>query len=399
MRIKEQEPTIPKLPAWLLVRVSSPACGFWNMVAVCFPETCFYLCSLYMKFKTEVSVPTGVLHLQPGDGAVLIGSCFSEGIGSRLQGLKFRCAVNPFGVLYNPGSIAGALELLLSSPAERARAVEASLFRWPAEGEAGLWHSRLFSGTFSNPKRQAALDACMESVERAAALIRSTKCAALLITFGTPMAYIYKDTATVAANCHGVPASEFSTEWYSASRTAALFLPLLERIWQELNEELKVVFTVSPYRYAAYGFHRSAIGKAELLLAVDAIEKAFPGRCIYFPAFEILTDELRDYRFYAPDMLHPSPQAVDYIFEKFCSFALSPAATDFATQWKGIEKFLLHHPLHPENTASRKAAARGQMERINRLAAAYPSVDFNAERKRLEEIINQSIETPPDYEI
>lgn len=352
-----------------------------------------------MKFKTEVSVPTGMLDLQPGDGAVLIGSCFSEGIGSRLQGLKFRCAVNPFGVLYNPGSIAGALELLLSSPAERARTVEDSLFRWPANGEAGLWHSRLFSGTFSSPKRQAALGACMESIERAATLLRSPKCTALLLTFGTPMAYIYKDTSTVAANCHGVPAAAFTTEWYSAACTAALFSPLLERIWQELNLGLKVVFTVSPYRYAAYGFHRSAIGKAELLLAVDAIEKAFPGHCMYFPAFEILTDELRDYRFYAPDMLHPSPQAVDYIFEKFCSFALSPAATDFATQWKSIEKFLLHRPLHPENIESRRAAARGQMERMNRLATSYPSVDFTAERKKLEEIMNQSRETPPNYEI
>lgn len=362
-----------------------------------FPESCFYLCN-HMDFKTEVSVPAGVLDLQPGDGAVLIGSCFSEGIGTRLQGLKFRCAVNPFGVLYNPASIAGALELLLSSPSQRKNAVEASLFRWPADGEAeaAIWHSRLFSGTFSRPRRQEALDACMESVERAAALLRSRQCAALLITFGTPLAYIYKDTATVAANCHGLPADEFATEWYSAARTATLLQPLIERIWRKLNPGLKIVFTVSPYRYAAYGFHRSALGKAELLLAVDAMEKAFPGRCIYFPAFEILTDELRDYRFYAPDMLHPSPQAVDYIFEKFCAFALSPAATDFAREWAGIEKFLLHRPLHPENVAPRRAAARRQLERMERLAKAYPSVDFASERARLEEIIkNQSPEIPP----
>lgn len=358
-----------------------------------------------MDFKTEVSVPTGVLNLHPGDGVVLIGSCFSEGIGFRLQELKFRCAVNPFGVLYNPASIAGALELLLSPSSQRKTAVETSLFRWPADGddgeaEAALWHSRLFSGAFSHPRRQAALDACMESVERAAALMRSRECAAVLITFGTPMAYIYKDTSTVAANCHGLPAGEFATEWCSAARAAALLRPLIERIGQELNPRLRIVFTVSPYRYAAYGFHRSAVGKADLLLAVDALEKAFPGQCTYFPAFEILTDELRDYRFYAPDMLHPSPQAVDYIFEKFCAFALSPAAMDFAREWAGIEKFLLHRPLHPENAAPRRVAARRQLERIERLAIAYPSIDFTPERTRLEEIINNQFpETPRNHEI
>lgn len=152
------------------------------------------------------------------------------------------------------------------------------------------------------------------------------------------------------------------------------------------NPSLQIVFTVSPYRYAKYGFHGSRLGKAVLLLAVDGICRAHEGRCFYFPAYEIVLDELRDYRFYAADMLHPSEVAVGYIWERFSEVCFPVETRSFMAEWEAVAKALSHRPLHPESAAYRDFL-RQTMLKMERLTEKYPKLADTTEYGRLKDLL------------
>ena len=288
---------------------------------------------LHMDFRTIVPLPTESLTIGPATHALVLGSCFAEHVGERLRTAlgPEQCCVNPFGVLYNPKSIALALESLLDSPAP---SEDFPIF----EGRDGLFHSWLHSTHYSARTREECRERCLASLAEARRVLE--KADLLVVTFGTSRYYIVDDT-TVVANCHKELATRFTEHDCTVDEIVATWTPLLERL-RRLRPNLQVVFTVSPYRYRKYGFHASQLAKARLLLAVEELSHS----ALFFPAYEIVLDELRDYRFYNPDMLHPSEQAVDYIWERFREWAFTPEMNALYQQRIKEQKAQNHHANH-----------------------------------------------------
>ena len=278
--------------------------------------------SQFPLFRTPVELPDSHPILSASTRVVLLGSCFAIHMGDRLSvdlG-NGQCCVNPFGVLYNPRSIFGALLLLMAEEEEMDRCLQDALF----EGRDGLWHSWLFSTQFSHPTAEGALRLMRKSVAQARGMLfghgegECKEPAMLVLTFGTDHHYRLNEGegGRVVANCHKESAARFREIDDEVGTLEAEF----EHMFGELlrhSPSIKLVLTVSPYRYRKYGFHESQLSKARLLLLCNAACKAHPQSVHYFPAYEILNDELRDYRFYDADMLHPSAQAVTYIAERF----------------------------------------------------------------------------------
>ena len=243
---------------------------------------------------TKVAIPVSKTKIGYNDKILLLGSCFADNIGERFSEHYFQTTINPFGTLYNPASIFTSL-----SPVDRQE--------WPVVLHNGLWHSMVHHGNFSHPDKNELLRRCEESwvVMRNALQEAST----IIVTFGT--SWVYEREGMVVANCHKLPAKEFVRR--------RLTVDDIVQTWQTLIEQMPdkhLIFTVSPIRHIKDGLHENQISKAILLQAVDCLvsnNKAVS----YFPSYEIMLDELRDYRFYADDMLHPSSLAVDYIWQRF----------------------------------------------------------------------------------
>lgn len=297
-----------------------------------------------MEFRTRVELPAGGPRLSPRSRCLWIGSCFAEHIGCRLPRLQTAqgipsVMVNPFGVLYNPESIRLGLETLLENFFD-----EKYLFR----GKDGLWHSWLHNGEFSAEEKADCLNRILCHLQPAARLLRQTD--VLFVTFGTARVYGLRDGGFVVGNCHREPAAAFTERDLSVEEIVRTWLPLLRHL-HRINPSLQVVFTVSPYRYAKYGMHGSQLSKAALLLSADRLVCAGGKDGLpvshYFPAYEIILDELRDYRFFGPDMLHPSETAIGYVWERFRDWTFTPEMHQCTEEWQRLDNARRHRPLHP----------------------------------------------------
>lgn len=321
-----------------------------------------------MDFRIKTELPAEGPRLRPESRLMLLGSCFAENVGRRMAGAGMRAEVNPFGVLYNPESLRLALTALLDGlPGD-------DVF---FEGRDGLWHSWLHSGAFSAPTREACRRVVAERLDAAARALRQTD--VLFVTFGTADVYTLADGRPVA-NCHREPPATFGLRRLTVDETVAAWIPLLARL-REANGKLQVVMTVSPYRYAKLGLHGSQLTKAVLLLATDEICRQ-AGECFYFPAYEIVTDELRDYRFYDRDMLHPSAQAVDYVWERLAGWCFEPSLLSFMAEREALDRDLSHRPLHP-GSAAHLQFLRAASARLERLAENRPWLDLAERREEL----------------
>ena len=288
-----------------------------------------------MKLSTEIDFPKSNLNIDYQSNLLLMGSCFVNNIGSKLQNATFLTFINPFGVLYNPLSIAFALETLMSNK----EFVEDDLFL-----QASLWSSFSHSSLFSATSQEETLQNINSRLIAARDFLKSTDL--LVITMGTAWIYELKQTKEVVANCHKVPADQFDRRRLGVDEIVEKLSSVFKRLWVT-HPALKILLTVSPIRHWKDGAHENTLSKATLHLAIDKLRKEFAA-IDYFPAYELMIDELRDYRFYASDMLHPSEIAVDYIWNKF-------QQTYFTTETKSlvnrIEKFktmLNHRPLHQD---------------------------------------------------
>ena len=336
-----------------------------------------------MKFKTELEIKKAGFSLKAGDGILLLGSCFSDEVGQKLREDRFNCICNPFGVLYNPLSILNGLKIIAhaainGSPDEDFLA--SRLFCNNA-----IWHSWLHSSNFSSCEKKDLEENIYNSLSQAADVLKHATL--LVITFGTNRVY-FRDKGSGAfavANCHKQPASEFTVKDLDPQEIISSYDEVLESVFQ-INPGINVLFTISPYRYIKYGLHGSNLGKAVLMLAVDGIVNHHKGKCHYFPSFEILNDELRDYRFYAEDMLHPSKQTVDYIYEKFAEYAFSATATEFVRQWTPIYKTLLHRPLFPQS-AQYKTLITSTKEKLTKLSKDFPCVKLDKDIEQTNRIL------------
>ena len=261
----------------------------------------------------------------------MVGSCFSDEIGAQMKQRNLHVTCNPFGTLYNPLSIVNALQMK-----EVPELVE----------HEGLWHSMAHHGSFSRASREEAEQAVRESVETMQqALAEAT---VVIVTFGTAWVYEMKGEGLpvtgygVVGNCHKLPESCFTRRRLSVEEIVEAWRPILERY-----PDKHWLFTVSPIRHIKDGLHENQLSKATLLLALEEL-RTQNSDVSYFPSYEIMLDELRDYRFYADDLVHPSSLAVNYIWERFVDcFCTNPTKNELNIQYKRWQ-FAHHRPLHPE---------------------------------------------------
>lgn len=251
-----------------------------------------------MDFRTIVDIQRPTFEIQPRERMLFVGSCFADKLGKRFTDEGFPTVVNPYGVMYNPASILHTVSMFC--------------------------------------------DTELKKRSKSSRFIPSTA----FFTLGTNHVYIEKATGEIVDNCHKRPQKLFQEELLSIDDSYAYLCKSVDKLL-ELNENINIVVTVSPIRYRKYGYHGSQLSKAVLLLAADRLAKDH--NAYYFPAYEIVNDELRDYRFYADDMLHPSQLAVEYIWERFTENCFSKSSMEYLREYKPIKEALGHRPFHPES--------------------------------------------------
>ena len=277
-----------------------------------------------MKFRTSVDIPKSSFSIDPFARMLFVGSCFADNMGKKFTAEKFNTLVNPYGVMYNPASVYHTIQRISFVPDYA------------------------------------------------------------ILTLGTNRVYILKETNEIVDNCRKQPQNLFREEQLSIEECVNYLSLAIDRLI-ELNKDIKIIVTVSPIRYAKYGFHGSQLSKATLLLASQQLLERYPDRVEYFPAYEIVNDELRDYRFYAADMLHPTEQAVDYIWERFSDTYFSPSTTDFIAEWRPLKQALAHKVLDATSNDFIKFK-QSSIEKLNSIAEKYPLLDVTNELQHFESL-------------
>ena len=267
-----------------------------------------------MQFRTQVKIPPYPFSIPPCAKMLFVGSCFAQSMGERFLAEKFRATVNPYGVMYNPASILHTV-------------------------------SR-----------------CESSADFA------------VLTLGTNHVYRLKETDEIVDNCQKRPQSLFREEVLSIDECVGFLSQAVDTLVMR-NPDIKVIITVSPIRYAKYGFHESQLSKAVLLLSANEMEKRYAGKVFYFPAYEIVNDELRDYRFYASDMLHPSEQAVEYVWECFSASLFGADTLQFLKEWQPIREAINHRPFNPDSDAY-KEFVNNTLVKVRALKQKYTDLEL-----------------------
>ena len=290
-----------------------------------------------MVFRTPVDIPEPPFKILPCEPLLFVGSCFADNIGQRFREEGFPVTVNPVGTMYNPASVLHTIE----------RITQRELPPSPAPPSASLLPS------------PAAVSTDFTAVP--ASLV--------FLTLGTNHIYRLKETGAIVDNCEKRPQSLFTEEILSVDECATYLSQTIDTL-RQWNPDVRIVFTVSPIRYRKYGYHESQLSKATLLLAVEEFRDHPCSSVAYFPAYEIMMDELRDYHFYAPDMLHPSQQAVEYLWERLVDTMFSDAAKAFLDEWRPLKQILAHKPFNPDSEEYR-ALIDKTMLKVNELRKKY----------------------------
>ena len=274
-----------------------------------------------MKLQTLVDIAPSPWKIGYDDQILLLGSCFADEIGDQMAQRYLQVTCNPFGTLYNPLSIAQALNL------------QSSISNLQLINHDGLWHSMAHHGSFSRPTKEEAEQAVRASIDTMQqALAEAT---VIIVTFGT--AWVYEMSGAIIANCHKLPENRFTRRRLSVDEIVAAWRPILDRY-----PDKHWLFTVSPIRHIRDGLHENQLSKATLLQAIECLT----AEAVYFPSFEIMLDELRDYRFYADDLVHPSNLAVNYIWERFVDTFCTPSTRNELILQHKRWKHDHHIPLH-----------------------------------------------------
>ncbi|MDD7302933.1 MAG: GSCFA domain-containing protein [Prevotellaceae bacterium] len=283
-------------------------------------------------FRTPVTLPTPVKHFGVKHRYVFLGSCFAQHIGNRFVENRLSCLANPVGALYNPESIV--------------RVITAEDAGETVLGPMG-WHTWLMDTQHTRPSADEARQDAVSTLNDLRQAIQ--KADHLVITLGTTHTYKLLKDSSVVANCHKHPAREFHEHDLSLLDTISCLERLM--LWLgENNKDCVITFSVSPYRYAKYGFHENQLSKATLLLAIHHLQQSFPSRIQYFPAYELMMDELRDYRFYDTDMLHPAAVAIDYIWQRLHEWMTSDLL-DYLRRSAPLVRAEKHRPLDASSAA------------------------------------------------
>ena len=319
------------------------------------------------RFRTTIPLPANNLSIDYQDKILCIGSCFTENIGQRLVQYKFPTILNPFGILYNPLSISRSLEILLSEDSYQPNDL---IFH------NDLWHSMDHHGSFSNPDQNTTLTNINTTLLKAKQFLQSTN--RLILTFGTANVFIHKSTNKIVANCHKISNKEFERRKISVTTITEALLPVLKKLKTEIPK-LEVILTVSPVRHIRDGLIENQRSKGTLLLAIEGITQS-NSFVHYFPSYELMMDDLRDYRFFEKDMVHPNEIAIDYIWEYFQKSYFSTATKDILNQVQKIVAASQHRPFHSQ-TDAHQHFLRKQLEKIERLSQQFPFLQLRQEQE------------------
>ena len=319
-----------------------------------------------MQFTTKIHVKESCFPINYDSEILLIGSCFAENMGDKFQYFKFQSFVNPFGIIFNPVS----LEKLIRRSVENRKFTENDIFC-----HKDLWHCVEVHSELSNPDKETFLNnlnSMLELTHRQ--IVTVTHC---IITLGTSWVYRNIESKQIVANCHKVPQKEFTKELLSIHLIEESLESIIS-LMHSVNPNCKFIFTISPVRHIKDGFTENTLSKAHLIAAIHKTINHHTSPISYFPSYEIMMDELRDYRFYAEDMLHPSQTAIDYIWIKFFENYISESEFGLMNEICSIQKGLKHRPFNP-NTASHQKFLVDLKTKMTTIEKKLPFISFESE--------------------
>jgi hypothetical protein len=318
------------------------------------------------SFRTEITLNQYPFNIQHDEKVMLIGSCFSDNIGAELTRLKFPVLQNPFGVLYNPKSIAGNLDAAITNQQEQHDRIFHHNYKW---------HSFNFHGSFSSENKNDLLNNISDRISQTHKFLKEATF--LFVTFGT--AWIFEDIKDqkIVANCHKLPAKSFKRRRLGIEEIVNDWNSLIQEI-KKFNSNIKIIFTVSPVRHLKDGLHENQISKATLLLAIEEII-AKHSQTFYFPSYEIIHDDLRDYRFYSEDMTHISKEGIQYIYEKFSEAFWDKQTMNTINEIMAIVKASEHRPMNSGKELIK--FAESMLNKINKIEKKYSYIKFELEKK------------------
>jgi hypothetical protein len=320
------------------------------------------------SFRTIVKAEKPPFTITHQDRIMTIGSCFSENIGRYFERYKFHIHINPFGQQYNPYSITNAINRLLSPTPY----TETDLIY-----QDELYHSYDHHGDFSKASKEETLDNINSNMSVAAQSLKTTS--VLMLTFGTSHYFRRKETGKVVSNCHKVPGSHFDFELMKPDEIVTELEKTFTALWK-INPAVKIILTVSPVRYFAFGHYENSVSKAHLFTAIHALREKYL-QLYYFPAYEIVMDDLRDYRFYAEDMLHPNHQATAYVWEAMSQALLPPFTQNLLKELDEIVTAANHRPRNRMSIGHIKFV-ESILKKIEKLETQY-GLDFGVEREKI----------------
>ena len=291
-----------------------------------------------MDFRTELTPKSSSFKIELTDPVVTMGSCFSDEVGQKFREHKFTVCVNPLGTVYNPVSIHKILVQAIRN--------ENPSHAGYIDRDGIFYHYDFHSDWFGKSKEDLE-----DKLKRRIAEVKEemARCKFLILTYGTCWVYEERELKTVVANCHRIPQKNFDKFLLTQKKMLESF----NQLYQELksgNPECKIILTVSPVRHIKDTLELNSVSKSILRLTCHTLSDTYAD-VEYFPSYEIMMDDLRDYRFYKPDLIHPSGQAIDYIWEKFIDACLSSGAKGFIEDWKEIISAIGHRSFHPESKA------------------------------------------------
>jgi len=293
---------------------------------------------------------------------VLLGSCFAEHIGQKLNYFKFQSLQNPFGILFHPL----AIENLILNAINKKKYNEADIFF-----SEERWHSYDAHSRLSNSSKDELLNALNENIKLANKQFNDSS--HIIITFGTAWVYRHIPTDSIVANCHKVPQKQFTKELLSVDEVTESLQSIIS-LFRSVNTKASIIFTVSPVRHLKDGFVENSQSKSHIISAIHHVVEP-RNKIHYFPSYEIMMDELRDYRFYEEDMVHPNATAINYIWEKFQGVWISTKTSDVMEEVDSIQKGLLHKPFNP-NSEAHKEFLRNLEIKKQEVKAKFPKMEF-----------------------
>lgn len=315
-----------------------------------------------MEFHLNYTPTPSPVKITHTDKILLIGSCFAENIGEKLNSSKFNVTINPNGILFNPISISKALTAYIKNESNP-----------KPEINNNLYFSFEHHGSFSSTTKEELSDKIKNASQSAYSQLKEAKF--LIITFGSAFAYRHIASDKIVANCHKLPQQEFKKELLSVEDIVTNYKLLFEEL-KKFNPQLNIILTVSPVKYLRDGIVENNLSKSIL---IQSVHQLLTANCHYFPAYELVTDDLRDYRFYKEDMAHPNEQAINYVWEKFSDVYFTLETRKLNEKIKDIKQAINHRPIN-ENTSKHKEFKSAVLKKCIELESEFPELNLSSEK-------------------